>query len=77
MCSAQIRILKIDGSIVDRGEHGNIFAHNIINGNPLKDVTNVDFTQEMIESVDKLDIENLGLQTADIWKKVSTEITTK
>ena len=55
----------------EKGEHVNICAQNIRNGNPLKDVTNVDFTQEMIESVDKLDIENLGLQTADIWKKVS------
>ena len=71
VCSAQIKILKIDGLIVDKVKHGNICAHKIRNGNPLKDVTNVDFTQEMMERVDKLAIETLGLQPAAIWKKLS------
>ena len=44
MCTAQTRISKIDGSIVERDKHDNICAQNIINGKPLKDVTNVDFT---------------------------------
>ena len=52
MCSDQIRILKKYGLIIDKEEHGNICAHNIRNGNPLKDMTNVDFTQEMMERVD-------------------------
>ena len=39
VCSAQIRILKIDGSIDEKGEHGNICVKNIRNGTPLKGVT--------------------------------------
>ena len=77
MCSAHIRILKIYGSIVDKGKHINICAQKIIDGNPLKDVTNVDFTQEMMERVDELAREILSLQPAAIWKKVSAEITAK
>ena len=66
MCSAQIRILKIYGSIVEKGENGNICAQENRNGNPLKDVMNVDFTQEMMDRVDELAIKNLGLQPAAI-----------
>ena len=77
VCPAQINILKINGSIFEKGEHGNIFAQKIGNGNPLKDVTNVDFTQEMMEWVDELAIETLVLQPTAIWKKVSAEITAK
>ena len=29
VCSAQINILKINGSIVEKGDHGNICAQNI------------------------------------------------
>ena len=74
VCSAHIKKLK-NGSIVENGKHGNICAQKIGNGNPLKDVTNVDFTQEMMERVDELAIETLGLQPAAIWKKFSAEIT--
>ena len=77
VCSAQIKILKINGSIVEKGEHRNICAQNIGNGNPLKDVTNVNFTQEMMERVDELVIETLGLQPTAIWEKVSAGITAK
>ena len=77
VCSAQISILKIDGSIVEKGDRGNICAQKIRNGNPLKDVTNVDFSQEMMERFDELAIETLGLQPAAIWKKFSAEITVK
>ena len=62
VCSAQISILKIYGSIVDKGEHGNICAQKIRNGNPLKYVMNVEFTQEMMDKVDELAIETLNLQ---------------
>ena len=77
VCSAHIRILKIDGSIFEKGEHGNLCAQKIRNGNPMKDVTNVNFTQEMMERVDELALETLGPQPAAIWKKVSAEITAK
>ena len=71
MSSAQIKILKINGSIVEKGEHGNICEQKIGNGDPLKDVTNVDFTDEMMERVDELAIETLGVQPMAIWKKLS------
>ena len=45
VCSAHINILKINGSIVEKSEPGNICAQKIGNGDPLKDVTNVGFTQ--------------------------------
>ena len=61
VCSAQIKILKINGSIVEKGDHGNTCAQKIGDGNPLKDVMNVDFTQGMMKRVDKIAIENLGL----------------
>ena len=61
VCSTHIRTLKIDESIVEKGEHVNICAQKIRNGNPLKDVMNVDFTQGMMKRVDKIAIENLGL----------------
>ena len=77
VCSAQIKILKMNGSIVEKGKHGNICAQKIGNGNAPKDVTNVDFTHEMMERVDELAIETLGLQPTAIWKKVSAEITAK
>ena len=70
-------ILKIDGSIVYKSKHSNICAQKIINGNPLKGVTNVYFIQEMMDRVDELAIETLGLQPAAIWNKVSAEITAK
>ena len=69
--------MKINGSIVEKSEHGNICAQKIGNGDPLKDVTNVGFTQEMMERVDELAIETLGLQPTTIWKKVSAEITAR
>ena len=43
----------------------------------MKDVTNVDFMQEMMERVDEPALETLGLKPASIWKKVYAEITTK
>ena len=77
VCSAQIKILKMNGSIVEKGKHGNICAQKIGNENAPKDVTNVDFTHEMMERVDELAIETLGIQPTTIWKKVSVEITAK
>ena len=77
VCSTQIRILRIDGSIVEKGKHVNICAQKSRDGNPLKDVTNVEFIQEMVERVDDITIETLGIQLAAIWMKVSIEITAK
>ena len=61
VCSTQIRTLKIDESIFEKGEHVNICAQNIRNGNPLKDVMNVDFTRGMMKRVDEIAIETLGI----------------
>ena len=72
VCSAQISALKIDMSIVEKVNNRNICAQKIRNGNSLNDVMNVNFTQEMMERVDDLAIDTLGLQPAAIWKKVST-----
>ena len=56
VCSAHIKILKIDGSIFEKVEHRNLCAQKIRNGNPLKYVTNANFTQEMMGRVDELAI---------------------
>ena len=43
----------------------------------MKDVTNVDFMQEMMERFYEPALETLGLEPASIWKKVYMEITAK